>query len=92
LSYRPPSGSGWLHEIKFDGYRIIARKDDLQRGNGVADTCECLGIVGRGASPEADVIAVFASNDFLVVSAPGPRTCCKGDASRASIPRALLKL
>jgi bifunctional non-homologous end joining protein LigD len=27
LAYRPPSGPGWLHEIKFDGYRVIARKD-----------------------------------------------------------------
>src|SRR5271166_2813488 len=24
---RPPAGLGWLHEIKHDGYRIIARKD-----------------------------------------------------------------
>jgi bifunctional non-homologous end joining protein LigD len=24
---RPPAGSGWLHEVKHDGYRIIARKD-----------------------------------------------------------------
>jgi bifunctional non-homologous end joining protein LigD len=23
----PPSGSGWLHEIKHDGYRILARRD-----------------------------------------------------------------
>ncbi len=22
---RPPSGAGWLHEIKFDGYRIQMR-------------------------------------------------------------------
>jgi ATP-dependent DNA ligase len=22
---RPPSGSGWLHEIKHDGYRLMAR-------------------------------------------------------------------
>ena len=27
----PPSGPGWLHEIKFDGYRVIARKDGNQR-------------------------------------------------------------
>src|SRR4051795_2311456 len=27
---RPPSGPGWLHEIKFDGYRVIARKDGEQ--------------------------------------------------------------
>jgi ATP-dependent DNA ligase len=30
LSDRPPSGPGWLHEIKFDGYRVIARKDGEQ--------------------------------------------------------------
>jgi bifunctional non-homologous end joining protein LigD len=24
---RPPSGSNWLHEIKHDGFRVIARKD-----------------------------------------------------------------
>src|ERR1700716_3302500 len=24
---KPPSGSAWVHEIKHDGYRLIARKD-----------------------------------------------------------------
>ena len=24
---RPPSGDGWLHEIKHDGFRILARRD-----------------------------------------------------------------
>jgi bifunctional non-homologous end joining protein LigD len=24
----PPSGNDWLHEIKHDGFRVIARKDD----------------------------------------------------------------
>jgi ATP-dependent DNA ligase len=24
---RPPSGDGWLHEIKHDGIRIMARRD-----------------------------------------------------------------
>src|SRR3974390_2390025 len=24
---QPPSGAGWLHEIKHDGFRVIARKD-----------------------------------------------------------------
>jgi ATP-dependent DNA ligase len=28
LALRPPSGEEWLHEIKHDGFRIIARKDD----------------------------------------------------------------
>ena len=30
LAERPPSGPGWLHEIKFDGYRVLARKDGEQ--------------------------------------------------------------
>jgi ATP-dependent DNA ligase len=25
---QPPSGEEWLHEIKHDGFRVIARKDD----------------------------------------------------------------
>jgi bifunctional non-homologous end joining protein LigD len=24
---RPPSGAGWLHEIKLDGFRLLARRD-----------------------------------------------------------------
>lgn len=27
LAVRPPTGAGWIHEIKFDGYRIQARID-----------------------------------------------------------------
>jgi ATP-dependent DNA ligase len=23
----PPSGADWVHEIKYDGYRIIVRRD-----------------------------------------------------------------
>jgi bifunctional non-homologous end joining protein LigD len=30
LAERPPCGPGWLHEIKFDGYRVIAGKDGEQ--------------------------------------------------------------
>jgi bifunctional non-homologous end joining protein LigD len=36
---KPPEGKGWLHEIKFDGYRVLARIDDgkvsllTRRGN-----------------------------------------------------------
>jgi hypothetical protein len=26
---RPPSGSNWIHEIKHDGYRLMARRDRL---------------------------------------------------------------
>jgi bifunctional non-homologous end joining protein LigD len=24
---QPPTGSGWIHEIKFDGFRMLARRD-----------------------------------------------------------------
>ena len=28
LAFRPPpSGPGWIHEIKHDGYRLMARRD-----------------------------------------------------------------
>jgi bifunctional non-homologous end joining protein LigD len=27
LAPRPPSGAGWVHEIKHDGYRLIVRRD-----------------------------------------------------------------
>ena len=35
LSERPPVGQGWLHEIKFDGYRFLAH---LQRGRAILIT------------------------------------------------------
>jgi bifunctional non-homologous end joining protein LigD len=40
---RPPAGPGWLHEIKHDGYRLMARRDSVgirlitRRGNDWSD-------------------------------------------------------
>jgi bifunctional non-homologous end joining protein LigD len=40
---QPPSGEQWLHEIKHDGFRVIARKDGKRvklysrPGNGLDD-------------------------------------------------------
>jgi bifunctional non-homologous end joining protein LigD len=31
LADRPPAGPDWLHEIKWDGYRLIARKGERSR-------------------------------------------------------------
>ena len=28
LAEHPPEGEGWLHEIKFDGYRMLAHLKD----------------------------------------------------------------
>jgi hypothetical protein len=39
LADRPPSGPGWLHEIKFDGYRVIARKDGEQVAHALPGFC-----------------------------------------------------
>jgi ATP-dependent DNA ligase len=37
---RPPSGPGWIHEIKHDGYRLMVRRDaagvGLLTSNGAA--------------------------------------------------------
>src|SRR6478609_10755875 len=29
---RPPTGPGWVHEIKHDGYRLMARRDPVSVG------------------------------------------------------------
>ncbi|HEX6202484.1 MAG TPA: non-homologous end-joining DNA ligase, partial [Thermoanaerobaculia bacterium] len=34
LTARPPAGDGWLHEIKHDGYRVVARLE-RRRGGGL---------------------------------------------------------
>ena len=40
---KPPSGSNWIHEIKHDGYRLMARRDPVgirlltRRGNDWSD-------------------------------------------------------
>src|SRR3979411_1943023 len=40
---KPPSGASWIHEIKHDGYRLMARRDPVgirlltRRGNDWAD-------------------------------------------------------
>ena len=29
LVHKPPTGDGWLHEIKHDGYRLTVRRDGV---------------------------------------------------------------
>ena len=47
---RPPSGPGWIHEIKHDGYRLMARRDPVGIGlltrNGYDWSPRYPGIVG----------------------------------------------
>jgi hypothetical protein len=35
---QPPTGGAWLHEIKHDGFRVIARKDGERVGTAAAAT------------------------------------------------------
>jgi bifunctional non-homologous end joining protein LigD len=45
---QPPSGSNWIHEIKHDGYRLMARRDPVgirlltKRGNDWSARFPCL--------------------------------------------------
>jgi hypothetical protein len=50
---QPPSGDTWIHEIKYDGFRVIARKDGervrLYSWSGSRD----LGAASRAMRPAA---------------------------------------
>jgi hypothetical protein len=50
-----PSGPGWLHEIKHDGFRILARRDNTgvwlitRAGNDFSSRFPCVGRFGSKA-------------------------------------------
>ena len=48
LVEEPPEGDGWLHEIKYDGYRIAARVDRTRRAPALAQRAGLDGAVLRG--------------------------------------------
>lgn len=69
LADAPPEGSGWLHEIKFDGYRIIAvvksgkaglftrnRKDWTHKYQRIAGAVEAIGL--RNAVFDGELVAL----------------------------------
>src|SRR5258705_13734837 len=67
LSPHPPVGSGWLHEIKHDGFRLFARRD----GEGVR-------LITRGGCDWSDRYPLIAA----AVAALGVASCLiDGDAS-----------
>ena len=57
LASRPPSGSGWVHEIKHDGYRMIVRRDgaavQIYSRNANDWTARLAGIVATAGQIEA---------------------------------------
>src|SRR5450759_2012633 len=38
---KPPVGPQWIHEIKHDGYRLLARKQDGKRDHADDVDCNC---------------------------------------------------
>lgn len=59
---RPPGGSGWLHEVKFDGYRLAAR---LEQGKVVLLTRSGLDWTAR--FPEvAEAVSSLAADDAVI--------------------------
>jgi bifunctional non-homologous end joining protein LigD len=74
LSDKPPSGPAWLHEIKHDGYRIIACKSGDQ-------VCACGAAMG-GTGPEflavAKALRALCVEDGSVLTfASCPRTAIR---------------
>ncbi len=82
LADAPPEGDGWLHEVKFDGYRIIAairngkarlytrnRKDWSHKYPGVVETLETLGIENAVLDGELVALDEDGRPDFSLMSA-----------------------
>jgi len=73
----PPSGDGWLHEVKFDGYRLISvldggkvriltrnGKDWTARFGGIADVLKTLPVKNAVLDGEAVVLNKDGISDF----------------------------
>ncbi|MBI1359280.1 MAG: DNA ligase D [Alphaproteobacteria bacterium] len=80
----PPSGTGWLHEVKFDGYRIIAvicggrarlftrnQKDWTERYRRVATWLEALGLKDGVLDGELVATDETGKADFSLMQAAG---------------------
>lgn len=81
LKDAPPEGDGWLHEIKFDGYRIIAvlkngkarlytrnRKDWTHKYPAIAAAIEDLGVQDAVLDGELVAIDKDGRTDFSLLS------------------------
>jgi bifunctional non-homologous end joining protein LigD len=77
LADKPPAGPGWLHEIKFDGYRVIARKvgqqvhlwarttsDYCKAFTRIRDAVAALPVESAVLDGEAIVLRPDATSDF----------------------------
>jgi bifunctional non-homologous end joining protein LigD len=91
---RPPAGADWLHEIKFDGYRVLARIDHgavtllTRRGH---DWTNRFGPVAR-ALEKLDVGQALIDGEIVVMSDTGVTDFGKLQATLAGEARHALSL
>ena len=75
LAERPPAGPGWLHEIKFDRYRVIARREQVRLWarttsdyskafTRIRDAVAALAVESAVLDGEAIVLRPDATSDF----------------------------
>jgi ATP-dependent DNA ligase len=86
LASKPPVGRQWIHEIKHDGYRLIARKrDDRERlftrnGFNWTDRYPLIrqAVAGlRATAPIIDGGAVYCDNDSVANFEKLPSRLCR---------------
>jgi bifunctional non-homologous end joining protein LigD len=83
---RPPTGTGWVHEVKYDSYRPVARKRDsrvLLFTRGATELDAPLS-VAQGASGESRGESALKTGAYL-----STRESISHDARRTDRPRLL---
>src|SRR5215831_10626298 len=80
LASRPPSGTGWVHEIKHDGYRLIVRRNGptvrLYTRNAYDWTARLPAIAAAAAQIEAKSFTI--DGEAVVLGPPGSTSCAAG--------------
>jgi bifunctional non-homologous end joining protein LigD len=73
LAGRPPAGSQWVHEIKFDGYRLLARIDGgkvrLKTRSGLDWTSKFPSV--QKALEKLEVVSAFLDGEVIVETEQG---------------------
>jgi bifunctional non-homologous end joining protein LigD len=95
LAAKPPTGPGWVHEIKHDGYRLIVRRDGeavrlfTRRGYDWTDRYPAIAAAAvklRAKSFTLDGEAVVVGHDGV-----GPRDRARATSVRPPEPEALFR-
>jgi hypothetical protein len=70
----PPSGLGWIHEIKHDGFRIMARRDAAgvrlitRKGNDLMSEFDVVESFRRNALPFRRQVSISRDDEDFVVA------------------------